>query len=343
MADHDHLDGLLAAVANGSADAADRARVDAHLSACTACRDELAAWQVIRDAAHAGAPVAPADDVVLAGVWAALDHENVAGGDVVVPLRRPSRLRGIVRPTWSAAAALLLVALVVLSPQWRAPRLEDVLLAAAVKTTEAGSATLRITGNATVLLDQPPAGTSVTRLDLRLSGDGAVRFGEAVQTRLVLDLDTALPGVGEQRQVTERLVTGGRSYGRWPDGAWVARTDPPGPLGTALLDPAVPQRVLGSAEGPIEDLGVATVDGVEMRHLRFALAPGTVADSGGELAQRADVWIGIDDGLLHRYRIRAAGHATQPLAGQWTVTLDVTLTDLGAPVRIDTPGGGAAR
>jgi hypothetical protein len=82
-----HVADLLPAYANGSLDALDPTaaeRVRLHLASCAACRDELAVWQSIGEAARlAVASEAVPSMALMANVWAAIDDEAIEAADML--------------------------------------------------------------------------------------------------------------------------------------------------------------------------------------------------------------------------------------------------------------------
>ncbi|MEP6982280.1 MAG: zf-HC2 domain-containing protein [Sphingomicrobium sp.] len=137
---HDEAEELLPWYANGQLDEADRARVDAHLSSCAYCRQQLAlelrfidefqemtpevesGWGRLRARIEAPVPVRPKNRSAFAEFWASLSRPAVAGfvvaqlafvivaGWTLISLSRPDyhTLSSASAPT-SAAANVIVI------------------------------------------------------------------------------------------------------------------------------------------------------------------------------------------------------------------------------------------
>ena len=116
---------LLPAYVAGTLDAADRHRVDAHLTDCPVCWADLAAWQVIQRATRAVYGVDLADDEGVHQLWQRLDATADPGPPLATSLTYPRQVpvtpaprRFVAAPpvrrpmTHLATAALLLLTLV---------------------------------------------------------------------------------------------------------------------------------------------------------------------------------------------------------------------------------------
>lgn len=143
---HNRLRELLGPYVLGGLDADDRARLEAHLPTCAACRDELATYAGLPALLRDGAPAS-----------AHRETSDAALGDAIGALRTRRRRR---RLLLTAAAAVVLVAgagvgtAVVLEPD------------APVATTLALSAPAGVSATGAASLSAKPWGTSV-ELDLR--------------------------------------------------------------------------------------------------------------------------------------------------------------------------------
>jgi hypothetical protein len=185
----------------GEADAASRARLEAHLSGCAACREEMSALGGVRRDLRA---------------W-------------TLPASRPAFTpRGVVLPRWLAAAALLLIGLgatlgltgylslrrALVGQEARAARLEQ-QHREAVRALEAS---LRRPATA------PDAASFLASLDARI--DERLRASEA---RQVERLDSRLAGWKEreeaQRRVDMAQVAASLSYLDGRHGQQLARTN----------------------------------------------------------------------------------------------------------------------
>lgn len=338
MSDSSHVRDVLPAIANGSADEAERAAVDAHIASCAACAADLQDWRQIAVALRGEDVVAVPDTAaVLQGVWDRLDGDE---GRTASSRRGRSSWSELWRPVWSTAAVFVLIlGLVVVERVHQTPR--EVLLAAAVRTTELDTARLRVTGSARFALgrsDASSAGGSGA-FDAEIRGRGAVRFGEALHVRLRVDLDAGAFGVEGRSSTMERLVLDGERHERRDNGEWVALDDRTGLVGVALLDPRLPEVVLTKTKGPIHvDSGTERVNGVDLRRYAFELAPDALPQPpGATVRYRAEAWLSDSDGLLHALRIRATGPTSVPVAGMWDVDLRIDLADVGEPVAIPSP------
>ena len=344
---HHDIAADLAAYANGSLDADRRRAVQAHVERCGACAADLDAWDAITAGVRADAQAIAdrrdrtrAGDAVLANVFAAIDADQRKAEDrddaTVTPLTpRAQRRRSWPRVVAIRVAAAIVAALVLVTvlPEEGVDS-QQLLLAAATRTSQARTATITVTGTSTIAVgatrpDEPAA----TTIDAEVAGAGQVRFGQRSRVRLTVTTPQTGPG-GRVDIVT----VGADRYIRTDDGAWTrSSADTAGTAGAALLTPHTPTVLLQSADGPIDDLGAETIDGTTVRHLRFDVAAGALPDPAGvTLTHRADVWID-DDGLLRRFTLHAQGPATDPVPAYWQVELTVDLHDFGAPVDIHRP------
>jgi len=344
----------LAAYANHSLPPARRDQITLHLRSCPTCAADLDAWQTIATAVRADAAASdlPADRA-LAAVWSAIDTPAAtgganthggAGGDAVVRRldpggRRARRWPRQVATRVAAAAVLLLVVMAVLPRE--GDDNEQLLLTAATRTGQAGTALVDLRGEAAFALGADSSeeldGAPTVRADI--AGDGKVVFGRRLRTRLTVSADDLPQGDAADRRRVDRVTVGSDRYTRQNDGPWARDRDTaePGALGSALLTPDTPTVLLQSADGPIEDLGTDLVDGQPTRRLGFDVVPGALPNPPGvNLRHRAQVWIG-EDGLLRQFRVHAQGPAGRPLPAYWTMTLTVRLHDFGASVRINRP------
>ena len=349
---HDQAAAELATYANHSLPAARRDAVARHVESCAACAADLDAWRTIATAVRAdqAASDLPADRA-LAAVWSAIDapattndansHGGEAGDGAVVRRLHPDARRWprVVATRVAAAAVLLLVVMALL------PREGDgnaqLLLTAATRTAQAGTALVDLRGEATFALgaDNPQEADGAPTVTSDITGDGQVIFGRRLRTSVTVSADNPTQDAVARRRVDQVTVGDADRYTRADNGPWARDRDTAGPggLGSALLTPDTPTVLLQSADGPVQDFGTDLVGGQPTRRLAFDVAPGALPNPPGmNLRHRAQVWIG-DDGLLHQFRIHAHGPASRPLPAYWTVTLTVRLHDFGAPVRINRP------
>lgn len=186
----------------GEADAAARARVEAHLAACDACREEMAALRGVRRDLRA---------------WA-------------LPASRPSFTpRGVVVPRWLAAAAVLVFLFGATLGVSGYVSLRRALVAQETRAAEAERRHQEEVQALRASLERSPAApldaaTALAGLDARI--DERLRASEA---RQVARLDTRLAGWEEradaQRRVDMARVAASLSYLDGRHGQQLARTN----------------------------------------------------------------------------------------------------------------------
>lgn len=186
----------------GEADAAARARVEAHLAACAACREEMAALRGVRRDLRA---------------WA-------------LPAARPSFTpRGVVLPRWLAAAAVLLLGIGATLGVTAYVSLRRALVAQEARAAETERRHQEEVQALQASLARSPAApleatTVLAGLDARI--DERLRASEA---RQVARLDTRLAGWEEradaQRRVDMARVAASLSYLDGRHGQQLARTN----------------------------------------------------------------------------------------------------------------------
>jgi hypothetical protein len=110
------------------------------------------------------------------------------------------------------------------------------------------------------------------------------------------------------------------------DTGWTRVEGLTGPLGTVLLRAGALGEVLRSARGDVVLAGRAEVDGVSVRHYRFAIAPPAGAGLGG--AWRAEAWVD-DDLLVRRLAVHATGVTDRAADTRWSAHAGLTLSGFG--------------
>ena len=345
MSDQPHPVGSdeLQSYANNSLDDARRALVEAHLGRCADCADDVTAWKAVGDAVHDVGLDAARDQRVLAGLLARMQDEDQSAS----PSDRIDSPPRVQQPTpWYArnlsrvAAAVVIVVGVVLTltPSGQ-PAYADVLARAAADFEQAGTASLRIDGSATVALGagtREEADDAALALTVAIAGDGEVAVPDSSHTRVTVTSDKAA-GLGSA-QTREIIRIGQSVYTRGDGKGWIRGTDDDGPgfLSRAMLSPDLP-ALLRSAVSTPHDHGVEDVAGVSARHLSFDIDAATMGTTDAfDLSYRAHVWIDDDD-RLRQIRVDAEGQGTQPAPGYWLITLTTTLSGIGETVDIRPP------
>lgn len=230
--EHDELRDLLAPVALGAADPGETARVEAHVTRCAACREELAGLRAGADVLAVAVPQREPTPGLRESLMATVRAE-AAGAQAP---RRRTRARGGRRSwvpslrSWPAVAAIATVAVVLLG--WNialqvrsgpGPREREVTALSMSGTADAPGLTGRV-------VYVPREDTAV----VRLSGLPALRPGDAYQLWVVRGSTATSAGLFEPSGPARAVrVTSGL------EGA------------DALAVTAQPRRNLGAPEGPI--------------------------------------------------------------------------------------------
>lgn len=122
---HEEMERLLPWLANGTLAGGERDRVERHLAACPACREELAREQALAAALCEAGEIAPSPHPAqLARLLGRLDEPAAAEPAPARPRPFARRLRRLAAGTpvpvrWALAAQLALVALLLATGDWR--------------------------------------------------------------------------------------------------------------------------------------------------------------------------------------------------------------------------------
>lgn len=84
------------------------------------------------------------------------------------------------------------------------------------------------------------------------------------------------------------------------------------------------------ASGQVTKVGEETIDGVDTTHYRGRVDLAKLKEFQGAVAQPYDVWIGRDDGYVHRMRM---GYS----AGKQSVSMTMNFSDFGKSVSVNVP------
>lgn len=209
----------------------------------------------------------------------------------------------------------------------------------------AGTATFDVEGTGTVAFDGAVLGRPETRIEvgIDLSGQSAVVFGDdGADYRFFVEFEgvSGPPLARPQRTTSEVIVVDGVEYesGDGEPFKESGQADPEeaGLFAQLVVRPDVLGRLPELAEGDVADLGLTDLAGVPVRHLRFALEPGTLAGPTG--TDIAEVWI-AGDGSVRRLRLSSSGPTDIEGVPDATLELrvDIVLEDLGQPLEITAP------
>jgi hypothetical protein len=172
-----------------------------------------------------------------------------------------------------------------------------------------------------------------------ISGQGAVRFGDGMSVMGSIRLAESDPPAADPPDgAFEARSKGGATYYRSRGGPWWSVPGVSGPLGPLVLDPDGVVEYLRSAASDIDDLGEAELDGVRVRHFRFAVEGDVVGDMGATHDARAEAWVGADDGLLRRLSVASRSSHRDPGARvQLATNVTIDLGEFGADVDVARP------
>jgi hypothetical protein len=222
------------------------------------------------------------------------------------------------------------------------------LMSTQAAMTSARTAALDVSGTGVATFDGTLFGEEgQAEVGLALSGDGAVDFGDGSANSSAYRLTIGMTAVSgpelarpdDLEQTT--IVVDGKEYTSEDGGPYSeeeASDDPAdqGLFAQLAVNPDVLARLPELAAGEIEDLGVARLDDLAVRHLRFDLKPSV----GDDVVQRqmAEVWIDAT-GVVHKLRLSFSGPLELDLIadGEMSLSIDIDLRGFGAPVEISAP------
>lgn len=180
-------------------------------------------------------------------------------------------------------------------------------------------------------------------------GKGELQLPDRLHMQGFVDpTTTAGERVETESQPFEVVVIGDEAWMRQPDGTWIEVPGPMGPFGPLVLDTRTIADFLRNPSGEVEDVGTETIDGVETRHYRFTVRGAELTMQGAaDHTWTVDVWIGVDDDLVRRFRTSSEGSfageeidaeaVSGSVSTTWTTTATVDLHDFGADVDIQPP------
>lgn len=127
-------------------------------------------------------------------------------------------------------------------------------------------------------------------------------------------------------------VDGRHAAVRAADGAWAQVQSGSGPVGSVLLEPGAVGRILRNAEGEVEDLGQADLDGTRVSRYRFDVDPSAMVRT--KLAEHH--WTAeaaVDgDGRVRALRLQSRGGVDRTSPLTWRADVTLRLHDFGTPV-----------
>ncbi len=175
----------------------------------------------------------------------------------------------------------------------------------------------------------------------RVTGSGAVVFPERMQitgAMEVIEAEPPLAGDGTPRSFGV-TVTGDDTFVQQPGGQWFSVPGVSGPLGPVIADAEGVASLLRGSRGDVRDLGEEELDGVRVRHHRFALAHSVLAPRGTDAEGTVDAWVGVDDGVVRKLDVRADAEHTGADGFESSIETRMTLTlsDFGSDVSVDAP------
>jgi len=170
-----------------------------------------------------------------------------------------------------------------------------------------------------------------------VEGTGEVAEPDQLQLQGTVAVEHSSLPTGAGPYSYELVVAGGHAYMRQANGDWLEVPGPAGPLGPMVLDPSAIPIVLGSPNGTVNDLGVTTVGGDRVRHLRFGVRPGALPGEPAGMSLSADVWTGVKDHLVRRLVLASSGAFGSTPGVQWNNSVELDLSDFGLPVHVSPP------
>lgn len=330
---HEALRGDLPALANHTLDPVRHDQVTAHLAGCDDCRAEAADWEAIANAVRADVPARDQDlyDTTLAAIRRRINAPDATAERPeqrvapVVELAARRRWPRIVLPRLAVAAAIVAIAVVVIPDTTVLPP-EDLLLAAATSLEDAGGATVDITETGVATTTAP--GGATVELPITITGRSVLDLPEASDSTVTFD-------VAGVQQTTQVIRVGGTAWQRTPpDTTFAALPPAAGSLTSGRIWDAA--ALLRAADGPVDELGAETIDGVDTRHLAFAPTPDALGEPGGIATQRIEAWIDADNNV-RQLRFDITDHIPGELQGDLAATVTLTMQALDAPVHITAP------
>lgn len=182
--------------------------------------------------------------------------------------------------------------------------------------------------------------------DVSFAGTGEVVQPDRLHLTGIARVSGSAPFAASLPGEVELVVVGRDAYLRQADGTWVRLPGAPGSFGPVLLDADAALAALRHPEGGIEDLGVETLDGERVRHVRFGVDGDRLGRAGVRF--RSEVWVGTDDDLLRKLTLSTQGSlgpdeaatARAGLAGlslDWSASTTLRLSDFGADVTVEPP------
>ena len=189
--------------------------------------------------------------------------------------------------------------------------------------------------------------------DMTIEGTGAVEFPDRMRVDGEMKVETSEPGALplDPSAPFGVAVDGDRTLMRSPDGSWIEVPGAAGPLSLLLADPNGVARLLEGAKGEVDDLGVETIEGVDVRHYRFRVKASLVAASpridgdpsrdasDADAEVTAEAWIGVDDDIVYKMTVRSS--SSYDGGGGFTSRVESAMTlelfDFGATVAVEIP------
>lgn len=176
--------------------------------------------------------------------------------------------------------------------------------------------------------------------EMRITGTGAVEFPDRMRIDGEMRVVKAEPELPADPSGDFGVaVDGDRTFVRSPDGVWVEVPSVAGPLTPVLADPDGVADLLSGARGEVDDLGVEELDGFPVHHYRFDLDAGLFGPAGSDAEGSADVWIGVDDGIVHKLVAASSAdhHDGSGFRARMRSTMTLELFDFGADVSVEMP------
>lgn len=309
---------------------------EVHLERCPSCARFLARFdKALELAPSLLVPPMPVDlpDRLLVRL-----RENLRATDSVERIRQRTLERRRLLTGVAVALAVVVLALV-LVPLLSGPSPQSVLRSATTQTAAQGRASLDLmgtlrgeTGDSSGA--EPEGSLADQDLVIAVDASGGTAFGDRMQLTGSLEVERAPAGVDIAEGRFDQLVAGGKTY-TLAEGGYREATGPP-PIGQFLRSSDSPLEVLQEgARGDVQDLGQEELDGEPVHHFRFQVPPGVFQSPLPSMAASdwtTDVWVGIGDRLLRKFRATAEGESTEPLPLDWTTSMGVRLSEFGGSV-----------